>query len=178
MDPKAEYTFQEPRRQSFGLPYEMMQIITQKNTNPVVYSKLISTCNHFSAKRPLLMVERFFYSHRLSQYHMSYKNKEVSWNLESLQASKSKLWITQKIILLRPQLKLTASELINNLYRFDGSELVICDHKLTMQEYMILILSKNLSKVDFFNNTFFNDDGTFASVKSLVDPLQNVEDFC
>ena len=177
MNPQQEFTFQKPRLQAFNLPYGMMTFVTQKNANHVVYSKLITTCKHFFAKNPLLMVEDVFYSQCSLDYNMLFKNKGISLSLESLQASKSKLWITQQITFLRSQVKIAASNIVKKLYRFDGSQLWICGQELTLQEYMVLTLSKNLSYVNLFQSTFLNDDGTFASVKSLVDPIQNVERF-
>ena len=143
MDPKAEYTFHEPCRQNFGLPYGMMTFISQKNANPVAYSKLISTCKHFFAKRPLLIVEDLWRLPRTPyQYRLTYENKSILLEEEALEATKLKLWITDEL----ETFKGFFANLLKKLYRFDGDQLILSYGELTLEEYLILTSSKNLIK--------------------------------
>uniref|UniRef100_A0AC34GTZ7 F-box domain-containing protein n=1 Tax=Panagrolaimus sp. ES5 TaxID=591445 RepID=A0AC34GTZ7_9BILA len=57
-DPNAEYTFKNPRRQLFDLPYSIMKNVI-KNANGAVWKKLIQTCKYFYAKKDLYPVEKF-----------------------------------------------------------------------------------------------------------------------
>ena len=78
VQPESHYSFRVPRPQAFCLPYEMMEIITRKNTNPLVYTKLISTCKHFFAKSHLHMVDDVVFDNISPfQYKITYKKENI-----------------------------------------------------------------------------------------------------
>ena len=173
--PQNEYSFQQPRRQLFGLPYDMMNSITYKNSNYIVYAKLISTCKHFFAKRPLLMVGNVHEDEVRQSYGLNTKYETVFWkfNIES----KIKLWITGYFNSTYFDSTSAIANLIPMCYRFDGQDLQLVENELTLDEYIFLTSSKNLKYVRLYECNIKNDDGTYVCAKTLFEYIKHVESF-
>ena len=121
---QREFSFQEPRRQTFGLPFPMMSYITHENINPIVYSKLISTCKHFFAKRPLLIVESFSNSVvEPNEYTLTLNNESFLWFMKD--NMKLKLWITEELLISYDPSSSIAAPFLKKIYRFDGVHLAL-----------------------------------------------------
>ena len=136
--PNMEYTFVPPRRQAFGLPGPMMHYMTNQNSSAPAYLKLATSCKFFYGKRPILVVDDGFFD---TKSKISYMYDTVRWDRKKVGTFKKKLWITG-------ELHIDSYLPVCLNFQFDGHSLILINQKISFEEYLKLVSSKNLAKVD------------------------------
>ena len=87
---KSGFTFDQPRPQTYSLPYGFSNYIF-KNQTLHLYKRLVRSCKSIFNKRRILVVDTVNYS----VIYCALDKTSIS--LEKLESSETKLWITHKL---------------------------------------------------------------------------------
>ena len=167
----SEYSFTKPRRQTFSLPYGFSNHIF-KNSSAELYLKLSMSCKQFFGQKRFIVVESIESPNSVENPgYIINEDKVIS--IDSMKNNHTKLWITENIYFDEP-FKTAASDISKYIFRFDGNYLSLNKQKLSFDEYMFLVKSKNLEEVKLQHCIVRNFDGTFASAVDLLKLLCNV----
>ena len=165
----TKYTFSNPRHQNLSLPFGFTNHIF-KNYSSNIYSKLMQSCKYFFAKKRILLVENVELT-----FDAYFDGQKVTQYMTKMEAKKIKIWITGSLLSnnnYNDILKL--SNLMNNLYQFDGMHLRVYQQEITLDEYMELATSRKLYDVTLTQSVVKNNDDSFVSAEDLLKHLYGV----
>ena len=169
-DEASGFTFVQPRRQTYSLPYGFSSYIF-KNKSVDLYKKLIMSCKSFFSKNRILVVK-----YVQIYINFNFDNKNVTCILTNMEEKKIKIWITDELEshnVTDGTLKLL--DFMKILYRFDGKLLSIYKEQITFDEYMRLVSSKKLYHVTMHESIVKNSNDSFVSADTLLKPLYDVK---
>ena len=174
------------RRQSFALPFFMMNRITQEWT-PKVYEKLIKSCKYFFAKSQTLVVESLVIQVGFTETTEGcfLKGKTLDCDFE-----KEYEIVDEKVDLFNTQVKslwLTGNIALSGQffhgYSYLQEHIYCCDvYTLTLKEVPIFladleVITKNVKYLKLERSVVVFPDETRASIGDILNASPNVEEF-
>ena len=161
----------KPLPQTF--PYNLMKYITKDPPRkPETQWKLVKMCKFFYAKHPIIPVSKIILypdSVTFTQIYQNHGAKNYKEKMEfkenKLALAKAKFWITQFMEYNY------SSDIMSNVYRFDGNYLELFEGTLKLDDYIKLVASKNLLTIILNQLKVINEDKTLVSAEILLNTL-------
>uniref|UniRef100_A0AC34G4Z0 Uncharacterized protein n=1 Tax=Panagrolaimus sp. ES5 TaxID=591445 RepID=A0AC34G4Z0_9BILA len=175
-DPNAEYTFKNPRRQLFDLPYSVMKHIIE-NANGAVWKKLIQTCKFFYPKKNLYPVNEFVvYSDDSRRIDCTMIIDGKSFDAKSIVP---KLWLYNSFESgSQPEgFPDDVTTVLPKIFKCDLRFLNLYFQDLKFEEYQILTSSGTIKEMNLYFVHIVQSNGIRASADKLLDNLYNLEVF-
>uniref|UniRef100_A0AC34EZ99 DUF38 domain-containing protein n=1 Tax=Panagrolaimus sp. ES5 TaxID=591445 RepID=A0AC34EZ99_9BILA len=173
-DSNAEYTFKNPRRQYFDLPYSIMKYIIE-NANGSVWKKLIQTCKYFYSKKDLYPVEKFVvFSDESRSIGCTMK---IDRKFRHPKSAVPKLWLYNSFKGGNDPdgYPSDVSTVIPKIFKFDLRCLELSFQSLKFEEYQILTASGTIKELNLFYVNIAHSDGTKVTADRLFDNLPNLQ---
>ena len=151
------YSFKSPRPQYFELPFNMIRYLMDSCTSPAVFLKLLQTCKHFFAKKPVVIVghSAFFGTGGGCFFH-GYNGRPGFQINESF-----KYWTTNRLDLL-------SINGINYIYRANLKQLSIDKGDLTFKDICLLLHGGQINHLYITDNSIRYADGTPVTLPTIL----------
>uniref|UniRef100_A0AC34FGG4 Uncharacterized protein n=1 Tax=Panagrolaimus sp. ES5 TaxID=591445 RepID=A0AC34FGG4_9BILA len=166
--PNAEYTFKNPCRQLFDLPYPIIKYMIQNPTG-AAWKKLIQTCKYFFSKNAVFPVRKISISAEQWVADGEHFNPEQAF---------PRLWLydTFEVGYINAN-KTIVSSLIPKLFKCHVKIISIFCQSISWNDYKFLTSSGTFESLDFDWCSIKYPDGTDVTMDKLLENVQYLEKF-
>uniref|UniRef100_A0AC34FPF5 Uncharacterized protein n=1 Tax=Panagrolaimus sp. ES5 TaxID=591445 RepID=A0AC34FPF5_9BILA len=163
--PNAIYTFMNPRRQSFSLPYPIMKYITMSPTSYKAWRKLITTCKYFYSRNLVIPIRS---CENYTDYEWSVSWTPGKYKLIDLRKINFKLWLHGYC-----QIRELYPILNPKVFRYDLNNLFFSSRTVSYDEYSMLTSTATLEGLIFLHVNVIYYDGSPVAFDKLLKNLSN-----